>query len=155
MTVEVSSWTEVSTAQAPFKIVSEEMAVMFEGSLIIALTGVCTGSWDRKRQYVSRSVWWVLYEKKKKKSVSNAVIKPEIKKIHLIHEASSSRGGLLFLLLLLHLFLPSSFPVTFSQPMSLLGLELPTFSPKCHGRASMIVSEAMCMQPANSSKAGE
>lgn len=42
--MQVSSWTEVLTAQAPFRIVSEEMAVMFEGSLIIALTGVCTGS---------------------------------------------------------------------------------------------------------------
>lgn len=44
VTVQVSSWTEVLTAHASFKIVSEEMAVMLESSLIIALTGVCTGS---------------------------------------------------------------------------------------------------------------
>lgn len=152
--MQVSSWTEVLTAQAPFRIVSEEMAVMFEGSLIIALTGVCTGSWDHKCQSVGvmGSSW---KEKKTWLSASKAVIKPEIKQIHLILEASSSRGGLLFLLLLSHLFLPSSFPVTFSQPTSLLGLELPTLSTKCHGRAITIVSEAMCMQPAFSSMAGE
>jgi len=73
-----------------------------------------------------------------------AVIKPEIKQIHLILEASSTRGGLLFLssLTTLHLFLASSFPVTFSQPTSLLGLELPTLSPECHERAIMIVHAA-------------
>lgn len=57
---------------------------------------------------VSLSVGWVLYEKEKNwLSASKAVIKPEIKQIHLILEASSNRGGLLL-------------PVQVSQPFFLL-----------------------------------
>lgn len=37
-----------------FKMVEGETAVMCEGSLIIALTDVCTGCWDHKCQSVKR-----------------------------------------------------------------------------------------------------
>lgn len=118
------------------------MAVKFEGSLIIAVTGVWTGSWDRKCQSVSgmSSLW---KRKKNWLSASKAVIKPEIKRIHLILEAGSNRGGLLLSVQVSHPFFLLLF---FSQhTSSLLGLQLPTCFPKCHERATMIVSEAMRM----------
>lgn len=110
------------------------MAVMLEGSLTIAFTGVCTGSWDWKCQSVSvmGSFW-----KKYKWSASKAVIKPEIKQIHLILEASSSSGGLL--LVLSHLFLSS-----FLLPCYVFSARVsagPGASPKCHEKEIVIVSE--------------